>query len=589
MKIDWKEEKIDILEIHDETMETLSGMYSLTKAFHGENFMQASARKQHQIRKWLEKNHTEWIRNQVGGIAAYFDDAESDSEVLHFLEQCYKEQLSRAITNRGRFEEGTAHLSKKTAEALWQLAAEDHSLYGIDNSGTVRFHLYDNSAFRSTLVLSNVTGFPAIPDSHSDTTSRGGMGVEFYNITVGENDYSITGDIIFYEDFDLPSSKVTLNFTDVQLEAEAYCATDELFSENPWQYLGYIALNIYQKSILTDLPCNEKEQALLPLLAEIASITHIWSLSETQACSTLPQLTALVKQYGYEKLLPKLAAVEKAKPFTAKYNTCTEQLTLALCEQAYEPMWRDIFCRVQESQKDYPSKVSHCCPENVLESTRTAIQTLMEQHGYEGTYPDFVKVAPLRGIHLEESYNMTYFVGMEKDVTYRIHCSEVVDEINYLNVQFLCGTALNQKRKTCEDIYSCLFNAKGKRLFHTMHYDYKLETELRPDALKQDVQIAVKKNQLQRLTKEERKSYYGIAGGSLIGLFFFIFIFGGFLFGAAMTISFMLMELLSTLLLGQIHQFPKLFMDTPWWLIFLFCGIGYGAGMGLLTVLAKRK
>ena len=117
MKIDWKEKKIDILEIHDETMETLSGMYSLAKAFHGENFMQASARKQHKIRKWLEKNHAEWIRNQIGGVAAYFDDAESDAEVLHFLEQCYKEQMSRGITKKRLFDEGTAHLPKKTAAA----------------------------------------------------------------------------------------------------------------------------------------------------------------------------------------------------------------------------------------------------------------------------------------------------------------------------------------------------------------------------------------------------------------------------------------------------------------------------------------
>ena len=33
-----------------------------------------------------------------------------------------------------------------------------------------------------------------------------------------ENDYSITGDIIFYGDYNFSSSKVTLNFTDVHLE-----------------------------------------------------------------------------------------------------------------------------------------------------------------------------------------------------------------------------------------------------------------------------------------------------------------------------------------------------------------------------------
>lgn len=605
MKIDWKEEKIDILQIHTETMEALAGMYALAKVFHGENFLQASPRKHRKVRKHIEKNYAEWIRNQIGGIAAYFDDEENDTELLLFLEQCYKEQESRGITNRRLFEEGTKHLPEKTAAALWNLAVETHYIYGLNKDHTLLFDLHDNCAFRSTLVLSNVTGFPTRPDlpDGQQISESGNIGIEFYDITVGENDYSITGDIIFYEEYDLPSSKVTLNFTDVYLETEAYCATDELFSENPWQPLGYIALNIYQKSLLTDLPCNEKEHALLPLLAEIASITHIWSLLETQACSTLPQLTSLVKQYGYEKLLPKIAAVEKEKPFTSKHNARTEQLIQALCEQAYEPMWRDIFSRVQESQKDYPSKVSLRCPADILESTRTSIQELMQQHGYTGTYPDFVQYGPLRGIHLEESYDMTYFVGMEKAVTYRIHCSEEVDESNYLTIQFLCGTALNQKGKTCDDIYSCLFNANGKRLFHTMHHDYKLsasaepsdytayilEPEVRPDDLEKCVQIAVKKNHLQRLTKEERKLYHDIGAESLAGLFFIIFIVGGVLFGAAMTVGFMLIEFLSALIFGQLHLFPELFMDTPWWLMFLFCSLGYGLSMGLLTVLAKKK
>ena len=601
MKIDWKEEKIDITQIHSETLEAIAGMYAYAQFFHGENFLQGSPRKQRKVRKHLEKNYAEWIRNQVGGIAAYFDDSESDAEVLHFLEQCYKEQISRGITNRGRFEEGTAHLSKKTAEALWQLAG-DHTIYGITNDGTLRFEQHNNCAFKSTLVLSNVTGFPTNPDIPVDKNPAdcGDIGIEFYDLTVGENDYSITGDIIFYGDYNFSSSKVTLNFTDVHLESECYCATDDSFFENPWFYLGRIARDICLKSFLTDLTLNEQEQELLPLLAELASIMIPWSLPKEHTRASYPHLTALVTQYGYEKLLSKIAAIEKEEPSSPAHNTRAQQLTQAMCEQAYEPMWRDVWERLVESQKNYPSKAALHVPAEILTSTRNSIEQLMHQHGYSGSYPDFVQHGPLRGIHLEESYNMTYFVGMEKDITYHIHCSETIDESDYLNIQFLCGTALNQKGKTCEDIYSCLFNAKGKRLFHTMHYDCNLDpdapvnlkenaTEIKKAELEKSVRIAVKKNHLQRLTNEERKFYHGADAGSLLALFCIIFIGGGLLFGTAMTLASMLITLLVVLIFGQFPEFPRIFMDFPWWQLFLFYSVSYGLSMGLLTVLAKRK
>ena len=68
----------------------------------------------------------------------------------------------------------------------------------------------------------------------------------------------------------------------------------------------------------------------------------------------------------------------------------------------------------------------------------------MELKGYKGTYPDFVKYEKLKGLHLEESYNVTYFVGMEKRVVYRIYCNEFYNE----NLWYNSRNRMNVKSET---------------------------------------------------------------------------------------------------------------------------------------------
>ena len=82
---------------------------------------------------------------------------------------------------------------------------------------------------------------------------------------------------------------------------------------------------------------------------------------------------------------------------------------------------------------------------------------------------------------------------------------------------------------------------------------------------------------------------HAVDGGSLLTLFFIIFAVGGILFGGGMTLFFMLFELITALLCGELAEFPELFMNSPWLMIFLFSGISYGGIMGLITILARRK
>lgn len=599
MIIDWKEEKIDIPQIQAETLETLSLMYEHIEIFYEKDITQASRRKQHRVRKHIEKNYETWIKNQLGGVAAYFDEEESDASVLQFLEQCHEEYEEHKIQQERLFRQQTSTLPAATANALWELTTSN-VFFPIVNGDSARIELDNNFAFKRTLILSGLQGLPK-PLEPSDNSLI--FCISFCRITVEENCYRLTGDLDFYEDFDQTSPEVNITFTDVQLDTECYCATNEGFSDDPWTYLGRIALNIYLKFIHTDNLCNSLEHALLPLLKEIAFLTHPWGISDGHLCTSYPHFEALLHQHGYEELLPLIAALKDTKPHSARYNIRQQKLISTLCKSKYEPLWRHIWNHVEASQKDYPAQADCSCPTAVLQETKASIQQLMEQHGYEGSYPDFIKHAPLRRIHLEESYDMSYWVGMEKEVTYHIHCTEFVDESEYLTVQFLCGTSIKPKKDPCADVYSCLFNANGKRFFHTMHYDYKLnsldgsidseidvfELMTRSNDLEQSVQIAMKKNQLQKLTKEERDVYYGLMDASPFIIFFLVFLVGGLLFATCMTVGFMVITFLAVLFIGELEQFLELFFDIPWLVIYLFCFLGYGIPMGIITMLSKRK
>ena len=84
--------------------------------------------------------------------------------------------------------------------------------------------------------------------------------------------------------------------------------------------------------------------------------------------------------------------------------------------------------------------------------------------GYKGNYPNFYKDGEILRPHLAKSYETVYLVGREKNVKHIVHCFESCDKES-LNIFLLCGTALLKKGEEATDIISCLFNAKGRRIF----------------------------------------------------------------------------------------------------------------------------
>ncbi|MGN0493295.1 MAG: hypothetical protein ACI4F7_06565, partial [Acutalibacteraceae bacterium] len=302
----------------------------------------------------------------------------------------------------------------------------------------------------------------------------------------------------------------------------------------------------------------------------------------------LPCLKEYISKYGYKKPLKLAIFLENQPPDSRKRERISKRLLNTLNKRKYEPLWREIFGLIKESQSEYPSQAELFCNAKLLAETRGEIQRLMEAEGYSGTYPDFHKKGSIKGVRLAESYNMDYLVGAEKNAVFRVHCTEEAFNGN-LSVELLCGSELLKKNEAEGDIYSCTFDARGRRFFTTVSYNSGVEEDSEiQDSLGQKVKIAAKRAELKRLTKEERKALYGF-DMPYLRIFAAIFIFAGGLFGIFMTLGLMLMAVLFALIDGQPQTVPSMITDIPWWFCLVFSWVTFGGAMGIITVLSKRK
>lgn len=441
----------------------------------------------------------------------------------------------------------------------------------------------DTPAFRRILTLKNTDAVPMGKEGHC-----------CQNLAMVLNKEK--NRFCFYGELEDPVDELVvpfaLTFENAEVEIEVYnsCSNMTLWG-NPWDFLRTISFAISMKADLPGDYCNAKEKELLPLIKEIVALEYWMELPEQELFS-FRELKKSAHHYGYNKAEILLNKLETIKPGDNGFYKTVKKLITILCEKQCEPLWRDIYNKIAKSQAEYPNKVDSLCDKELLINVRNDIQRLMESKGYIGTYPDFVKHSVLNGIHLEHSYNMTYFVGMEKRAVYHIHCYESFEENDYLSIQFLCGTAFLKRNEaeTDVDVYDCLFNAKGRRFFHTVHHyiPLQIKEDTQADNLETSITIAVKKAECVKLTKFEQKEYYGktIPGW---GMFWWIFLIGGGMFGIAITLIMMLLCIITTAAFGLFADIPEMLKTMPWGLLLAIGWIGFGGTMGIVEVLAHRK
>ena len=578
---------MDISKIDFSYIELFDLSYESAESVFGIDPIAAPAKKQKKIRKYIQQNYidSEIYSPACPEVMQYVGKEVSDKDFIEFIKACHDYVQINGTHKKQLFNEFSTDFSEEVKAALWALLERDCHLGNFRMVGENAQIDVDNGAgYDRTLTLVNATG---VPKGRVDNLS-----FEHGSLIKQDYEYILSGEA---EDYDEDSSNFfSIRFTDAKVDIVLSKAGEGLFMQTPWTHLESIAVDIFDKYIY--LPAeylNDREREILPLIAEISKLSY-WAVIPDEFKSVgFPQLRAYIVKYGYNELLPLVERLEKEYFDGNKKYSIIEKLTSKLNTQKYEPLWRELYNILVESQAEYPSRTELFCPTELLNETRSNIQKLMEAHGYSGEYPDFVKKGAIRGIRLAESYDENHFVGHEKNVVYHIHCTEEYFG-EHLMIQFLCGTELLKKNETAGDVYSCVFNAKGRRLFQTMSYESEyinFNGEVETQDLEQRVEIAVKKAELIKLTKEERREIGDVEldfwQRFLIGFLAIIVL--GFVAGVICTVGFMLLGVILCLIFAIPQAIPDMFTDLPWWKFFLFAWALLDGAMVLIIVFEKRK
>ena len=443
--------------------------------------------------------------------------------------------------------------------------------------------IVSGSAYTWSITLRNAT---CIPDNYDCLCfSKDSL------IEKEDNTYILKGTKNNWDD-DIYDDPFAISFTDAIVNINVFNATEQPFMTSPWLHLFSIASVILDKYYLPGDYLNDKEKALMPLLSELCQLCYWARIPEEYQNLKFPLLKECIRHMHYDELLAPLDKIASEYENYKKIHRLKDSYISTLNNIKYEPLWRHLYNLIVESQASYPSRINFYCTKEQLEEKRIEIQKLMEQYGYLGTYPDFVKHGKITGLHLAESYDLSYFVGHEKNVIFRIHCTE--DYFNeHISIQFLCGTEMLRKQNISSDIYACTFKGKGRRFFNTVTYeecfqDTDNDNNISSHNLETYIHIATKRAELKKLSKEESIQLTSV-DISYLRLFLSIFIIMGGLFGIFMTVAFIAMAALCALLFGQPEVIPSMITEIPWWICLVFCWIGFGGIMGIITVLVKRK
>ncbi len=548
--------------IEKEHLQLLGGMYTHGGFLFGEDLM----KKRKKFHKWVRKHYSHEIQDFPEAVQAYFSPDADDGELITFLAAC-EEHCSQEFEHRL---DPLLPLGEEVVSAVDSILSDEYWPRAVEKDGRCALLVEDGEAYRRSLILQNAEGFYKMPD--------GGYLIDTPKIERMLDKYRIMAEL------DEESEQLSVSFSGAKVEVESFnCVDSMVFWDDPWEYLEQLSGQIIFKAELPGNHCNQQEMELLPLLREVHYVCG--AIEENPQLLLLKQMA---QRYGYSKLEPLLTKAEAGwKDFR---SSLFRRLKAALRQKKYEPLWREIFEKICQSQKEYTKKTEVCCDGNTLQNQRQRVQKFMESQGYTGTYPDFEKRFDIPGVRLMDVYGQSYTVFREKGAVSMIHCMETC-ESGEPTIHFLVGTAFLRKNEEVGDIYSCLFDAKGRRMFRMVR-DYSLmyELEREPDQLELLAGIAVKKSQLKKLTKEEKAlHYYSHLEESGWTTFWMISLFGGGFFGVFMTLGMMLVSAVMLTIFGEFHEIPSFFATVPWWQILAFCWVGFGVSMGIVTILGRRK
>ncbi len=556
---------LELRRLPDEQIVQLAMIYFSAKELHGIDPILASPKEMKKIRSWIMR-FFDVDEYDSPDIRRWFDVSRTDREFMDFFYACHTLYEERSAEECAKFENSVSVFSAETKAAFVELFSGGLE-YAAQTDGTVGFVLYDGYAFRKTLILRTNEWVSIIPrDGFFRIADR-------FQIFHDEQGHRLKCVITeFEEDNETPT---VIPFTEAEVKVETFNALRRPMICDPWETLSLIALDVLEKSRLGEDCINAKEKALLPLLSEL----NLLDTFDPTKQYDFPLLKQYAEKYGKKRLVSTLETLEKQHE---PKNLI--RIRQHLNRLAYEPLWRELYDRIADSQEEYTGSM---IPENRqadFEKMKKTIEDQLHVRGYDGVYPTFRKVGPMRGIHLEKSYDVSYWVGMTRSAEYWIHCTECFSPVNAISIDFACGTAFPKAHETVKDIYSCCFNAGGRRLCKQTYYSESLDENTE---LQTVVSVAAKRAECKKLTVAEKEAD-GVISHSW-RRFFTLFLIFGTLFSVGFTAAMFLFAVLFTWICDG-AQAVAVIMDVAAWLfVFAFSFVGFGVPMAIVTMKADGK
>lgn len=574
--------EMDVSNIDIGYIESFDTYYTLACGIFGILSDSPTPQKSKKIRKWLKKN---CISDQSlpKSILKHVSDDADDTVFFDFFKSCSDHIAKYGNAQKQRFDKAASDLSEDVKDALWSFMSVQPDISVDKRKGIITSTFENSSAYRRAITFTSAS----CPDMEYDFLS-----FENGSLTKQEDRYLLCGEAVSYDD---ETERIfIISFSDVIVDIELYNASKTAFVSDPWTHLELMANAIYEKQFLHCDCFNEKEKACLPLIIDLCRLTAFSIFKDEFKSQKFSALLTALQEYGDNKVAPLLDKLSSCHTDFKTRNRIRQRINNHLNTQKYEGLWRRIYAKICDSQSDYTVFEENAVDKNILNNTRAEIQRLMEDKGYNGSYPDFYKSGKSRGIRLAYSYCKSYFVGFEKNAKYHIHCDE--DTYSHsLSISFLCGTALLKKNETSADAYSCTFDACGRRFYKTVSYTVPFDNE--DDEIGSDndtlydlesaVNIATKKAELKKLSRAEKRSM-NVPRASFSEFLIAFMVFGG-LFAIMMTAAMMLIAVLITALFGLASAIPEMLSEVPWILIFIISWVGFGGSMSIIELLSKRK
>ncbi len=542
----------DAKELDRHSLDIISGVYKHLWLCSDTEPAEASPSKQRKLYRKLRENYL--LDHELSDeLKNYILKELSISEALCFMKECHERSEKLTKLHKSEFAKNSAGLPDEVIDALWSNTRPDIYPSMCYRDSDMVFFIEDSVSYNKLLILRNVDGTFIDSDRHAwadEPSIEFSDGLYHLRITISNN-----------EDDSLTPAEIT--FTDAEIEVNVYNCTDCLFySDSAFNYLCGMADETVSKAEFSKNLCNDSELELLPLLKELRFIQYsaLFDDSDESEENRFPFLISYSEKFGCTDISVLLEKLEKEKPGSRRHTGIAQQVQVEINNPDNENMVRALFEEIGSTQKDYPHK-AHTLNRAEIENAREIIGQKMAEHGFSGSYP--------------------IFIAQSDKASFLIHCIEA----NYngiSTIEFFCGTSLIENDDKASDIYSFLFDYGKKRILRTVSHFFPPEED---ESLEDNIDIAVKDVHTLRLTKADRLANYS---PSEFSIFLLVFLFTGGLYAIFMTLGFILIEFVITLILGKLIWFPELFMDTPWWLVFASCWVLFGGAMGIATLIRNK-